>query len=224
MTMAAETENNGPAAETKDIKDVKEMKDALKDEAPQAKDNKQDEASNEKKELQAEAEKKGAGDAQAAAATDKPADASAAQAQAAAAPPQPKAPAVHKPNFDKDVVYLYQFPRTPLLPSLSSYCLKVETWLRLNGIKYEFDYARCSFFDSAHIEDVYKGRVTQRGSRTIRRYSYSRNEDAAGSLDSTHQRATLTVGQRTGQRQNSTLEIDRERQASPDKRTGSDGR
>ncbi len=50
--MATETEKNGPAAETKDIKDVKEMKDALKDETPP--DNKQDEASkesaNEKKE------------------------------------------------------------------------------------------------------------------------------------------------------------------------------
>lgn len=44
---------------------------------------------------------------------------------------------VHKTNFEKDVVYLYQFSRTPVLPSLSPYCLKVETWLRLAGIKYE---------------------------------------------------------------------------------------
>lgn len=44
---------------------------------------------------------------------------------------------VHKPNFEKDIVYLYQFSRTPLLPSLSPYCLKVEAWLRLSGIKYE---------------------------------------------------------------------------------------
>lgn len=44
---------------------------------------------------------------------------------------------VHKTNFEKDVIYLYQFTRTPLLPSLSPYCLKVETWLRLAGLKYE---------------------------------------------------------------------------------------
>jgi len=51
-----------------------------------------------------------------------------------AAPPKP---AVHKQDFEKDIVYLYQFTRTPVLPSLSPYCLKVETWLRLAGIKYE---------------------------------------------------------------------------------------
>lgn len=55
----------------------------------------------------------------------------------AAAPPAPPKPTVHKTNFEKDVVYLYQFSRTPVLPSISSFCLKVETWLRLAGIKYE---------------------------------------------------------------------------------------
>ncbi|EEB17592.1 protein C6orf168, putative [Pediculus humanus corporis] len=52
-------------------------------------------------------------------------------------PVQPPKPAVHKQNFEKDVVYLYQFSRTPVIPSISPYCLKVETWLRLAGIKYE---------------------------------------------------------------------------------------
>ncbi|XP_056640545.1 failed axon connections isoform X3 [Diorhabda carinulata] len=51
--------------------------------------------------------------------------------------PAPPKVLVHKSNFEKDVVYLYQFSRTPLLPSLSPYCLKVETWLRLAGVKYE---------------------------------------------------------------------------------------
>lgn len=51
--------------------------------------------------------------------------------------PAPPKITVHKANFEKDVVYLYQFSRTPLLPSTSPYCLKVETWLRLAGIKYE---------------------------------------------------------------------------------------
>jgi hypothetical protein len=49
----------------------------------------------------------------------------------------PPPPAVHKKDFEKDVVYLYQFNRTTSIPSMSRYCLKVETWLKLNGIKYE---------------------------------------------------------------------------------------
>jgi len=51
------------------------------------------------------------------------------------APPPP--PPVHKKNFEKDIVYVYQFGRTPTVPSISPACLKVETWLKLNGIKYE---------------------------------------------------------------------------------------
>ncbi|XP_066597780.1 failed axon connections isoform X2 [Prorops nasuta] len=109
MTMATETENNGP--ESKEIKDVKEMKDALKDETPP--DNKQEEAKKD------EAKK-----------DEQPADAN-------AQPAPTKAITVHKTNYEKDVVYLFQFSRTPLLPSASPYCLKVETWLRLNNIKYE---------------------------------------------------------------------------------------
>jgi len=49
----------------------------------------------------------------------------------------PPPPAVHKKDFATDVVYLYQFSRTPTVPSISPFCLKVETWLKLNGIKYE---------------------------------------------------------------------------------------
>lgn len=52
---------------------------------------------------------------------------------------------VHKADFEKDIIYLYQFSRTPLLPSLSPYCLKVETWLRLAGLKYEVSFL-CQFF------------------------------------------------------------------------------
>nr|XP_029724307.1 failed axon connections-like [Aedes albopictus] len=68
-------------------------------------------------------------------------DGGATSGEQAAAPPAKKEkeakPLVHKANFEKDVVYLYQFTRTPLLPSMSPYCLKVETWLRLAGLKYE---------------------------------------------------------------------------------------
>lgn len=60
-----------------------------------------------------------------------------AAAPAAAKKEKEVKPTVHKANFEKDVVYLYQFTRTPLLPSMSPYCLKVETWLRLAGLKYE---------------------------------------------------------------------------------------
>lgn len=79
--------------------------------------------------------------------------------------PAPPKVVVHKSNYEKDIVYLYQFSRTPLLPSLSPYCLKVETWLRLAGIKYEvsefklnvflilirnFEFNRSSFYNSIH--------------------------------------------------------------------------
>ena len=51
------------------------------------------------------------------------------------APPPP--PSVHNKSFDKDVVYVYQFDRTSAVPSISPACLKLETWLKLNGIKFE---------------------------------------------------------------------------------------
>lgn len=122
MTVATETENNAP--ESKEIKDVKEMKDALKDENPP--DNKQeDKDSGEKKE-----EKK-----------DELSDANTGGAAASSAPT--KAISVHKTNFEKDVVYLYQFPRSPVVPSISPYGLKVETWLRLNKVKYEVSVRIC---------------------------------------------------------------------------------
>lgn len=46
-------------------------------------------------------------------------------------------PTVHKTDYEKDVVYLYQFTRCPTLPGISPFCLKVETWLRMNQVKYE---------------------------------------------------------------------------------------
>jgi len=51
-----------------------------------------------------------------------------------AAAPKPQ---VHKFPYDEDTVYLYQFTRCPTIPSVSPFCLKVETWLRMTGLKYE---------------------------------------------------------------------------------------
>ena len=41
--------------------------------------------------------------------------------------PAPPVPQVHKKDFEKDVVYVYQFSRTSAVPSISAPCLKVET-------------------------------------------------------------------------------------------------
>lgn len=70
-------------------------------------------------------------------AVEKPAEEVKEAPKEAAKEPAPKKLNVFKQNFEKDVVYLYQFARTTSLPSLSPYVLKVETWLRLTGLKYE---------------------------------------------------------------------------------------
>ena len=38
---------------------------------------------------------------------------------------------------EKDVVYLFHFGRVPSGPDPSSFCVKMETFLRMNGIKYK---------------------------------------------------------------------------------------
>jgi hypothetical protein len=40
-------------------------------------------------------------------------------------------------DWQKDCVYLIQFPRAGCIPSVSPYCLKLETWLRMVNIPYQ---------------------------------------------------------------------------------------
>lgn len=40
-------------------------------------------------------------------------------------------------ELPKDTVIIYQFPRNYLVPSLSPFSLKLETWCRASGIKYQ---------------------------------------------------------------------------------------
>jgi hypothetical protein len=39
--------------------------------------------------------------------------------------------------YPKDVVILHQFPRGARAPSVSPFPIKLETWLRITGIKYQ---------------------------------------------------------------------------------------
>lgn len=54
----------------------------------------------------------------------------------AVSPVKPK-PTVHKTDYEEGKVYLYQFERCASLPSSSSHCLKLETFLRMANIPYE---------------------------------------------------------------------------------------
>lgn len=53
------------------------------------------------------------------------------------AEPKPKKPVVHVKEYDEDMVYVFQFTRSPQIPSISPFCLKLESWLKLHGIKYQ---------------------------------------------------------------------------------------
>lgn len=66
------------------------------------------------------------------------------------APVEKGKPSVHKTDYEKDVVYLYQFTRCPTLPSASPFCLKVETWLRMTEIKYEVIF-KFPYFNFLHL-------------------------------------------------------------------------
>lgn len=39
-------------------------------------------------------------------------------------------------DWEKDIVYLVQIPRAGIIPSVSPFCLKLETWLRIADVPY----------------------------------------------------------------------------------------
>ncbi|VDM45972.1 unnamed protein product [Toxocara canis] len=49
------------------------------------------------------------------------------------------APPILKRDWQKDHVYLIQFPRAGCIPTLSPFALKLETWLRITGINYSVE-------------------------------------------------------------------------------------
>lgn len=53
--------------------------------------------------------------------------------------------------YPKDVVILHQFPTEPILPSISIFCIKLETWLKVNNIEYLNEFSM--------VEKSYKGKV-----------------------------------------------------------------
>lgn len=115
MTVATEAENNPTVNENED-KDMKDMKAALNEETPT--DNKQQNDDTKDVEKEDIENKK----------DDNIQDNNKTIT---------KTNIIYKTDYEKDIIYLYQFSRTPIIPSISPYCLKVETWLRLNDIKYE---------------------------------------------------------------------------------------
>lgn len=40
-------------------------------------------------------------------------------------------------DWKQDTVYLIQFPRAGCIPTISPYCLKLETWLRFTGLTFQ---------------------------------------------------------------------------------------
>merc|ERR1712088_1016941 len=59
--------------------------------------------------------------------------------------PKAKKPVSHVADFEEDMVYLFQFTRSPQIPSISPFCLKLESWLKLHGIKYQNVDHKCKF-------------------------------------------------------------------------------
>ena len=57
-------------------------------------------------------------------------------------PKKEKPIVLRKPDFQKDVVYMVQFPASPDIRTISPFALKLETWLRLKKVPYEPVYSQ----------------------------------------------------------------------------------
>ncbi|KAG1661430.1 Failed axon connections [Nymphon striatum] len=71
---------------------------------------------------------------------------------------------VHKTDYEKDVVYLYQFGRCPVIPQISPFCFKVETWLRMTNLKYEVTAIReciLTLLANAHFSKKVYGEIAR---------------------------------------------------------------
>lgn len=44
---------------------------------------------------------------------------------------------LHKKQWQKDVVYFFQFERAPKMANYSPFCMKLELFLKANNIRYE---------------------------------------------------------------------------------------
>merc|ERR1719397_752297 len=96
-------------------------------EAPVVENNKVEEVVKSEKAAAEEAEKK---DAEKAEEAEQP-------AAKPSEPAKPKKVLAHVKDWEEDMVYLFQFTRSPQTPSISPFCLKLESWLKLHGIKYQ---------------------------------------------------------------------------------------
>ena len=57
-------------------------------------------------------------------------------------------------SYPKDVVILHQFPSSKHKPTLSAPCLKLETWLKFSGIKYESEYSYLARSSQGQLPNV----------------------------------------------------------------------
>merc|ERR1712066_1215737 len=67
------------------------------------------------------------------------------EAKKPAAAEKAKKPLSHVKDFEDEMVYLFQYTRSPVIPSISPFCLKLESWLKLHGIKYQNVDHKCKF-------------------------------------------------------------------------------
>jgi glutathione S-transferase len=56
-----------------------------------------------------------------------------------------KGPSTHVKEPENDMVYVFQFTRSPVIPSISPFCLKLESWLKMMKVPYTNVDHKCKF-------------------------------------------------------------------------------